>query len=464
MKAGRLREELFGADFGDARLRDRLGSLAERVAENPEVCLPKVLSETELEGAYRFLNNDKVSFEKILAPHIEQTVRRCRESTRVVVAHDTTEFRFEGQARRGLGRLKVKGRGFYAHVALALRNHEGREPLGVLAQKTIVRGAKQPKVHSDVRQAAPDKESRRWWEQVKEVDQRLGAGTRAIHVADREADAYECFMELFRAGSQFVIRLAHDRNVELEGGTSKLQGVLATAVAMVEREVQLAVRRGRKGTKGDKVHPPRDTRLARLAISATSVTLPRPARMPSSWPERMTVNVVRVAELDAPAGCQPVEWKLVTSEPIETVEQVLDIVDTYRARWVIEEFFKALKTGCAIEKRQHESLSALLNILGVCIPIAWQMLRLRTLARTSSELPASHVLSPAQIEVLSAHRRTRAFVPAQPTIRHALLAIAALGGHLKRNGEPGWLTLGRGFQDLLVLEEGWLLASFRDLS
>ena len=92
------------------------------------------------------------------------------------------------------------------------------------------------------------------------------------------------------------------------------------------------------------------------------------------------------------------------------------------------------------------------------------MLRLRTLARTSSELPASHVLSPAQIEVLSAHRRTRALVPAQPTIRHALLAIAALGGHLKRNGEPGWLTIGRGFQDLLVLEEGWLLASQRDLS
>jgi len=187
MKAEGLREELCGADFGDRRLTERLGLLAERVAWKPDVCLPKVLSETELEGAYRFLNNERVSLDKILAPHIEQTVRRCRETTKVIVAHDTTEFRFEGETRRGLGRLKVKGRGFYAHLALALRNHAGREPLGVLAQQTIVRGPKQPRVNPTARQKAPDKESRRWWKQVIEVDQRLGATWRTARLMPTSA-------------------------------------------------------------------------------------------------------------------------------------------------------------------------------------------------------------------------------------------------------------------------------------
>src|SRR5579863_6376684 len=109
----RLCEEVLGADFGDKRLTTRLGLLVERIAQNPQVCLPKVLSETELEGAYRFLNNERVSLDGIVAPHVEQTVLRCREGAEVVVAHDTTEFRFNGKARQGLGRLKVKGRGFY---------------------------------------------------------------------------------------------------------------------------------------------------------------------------------------------------------------------------------------------------------------------------------------------------------------------------------------------------------------
>jgi|KBSMisStandDraft_5_1062788.scaffolds.fasta_scaffold150924_2 hypothetical protein len=457
--SGRLRDEVLGADFGDQRLTKRLGLLVERVAENPEVCLPKVFTETELEGAYRFLNNERVSLEAIMAPHVEQTVQRCREGGTVVVAHDTTEFRFEGNARQGLGRLKAKGRGFYAHLALALRDHQGRDPLGVIAQQTVVRGAKQPKVHATVRRLAADKESRRWWEQVKVVDQRLGPTTSAIHVADREADTYECFMELLAARSRFVIRLAHDRKVAKRDGVGNLHDVLSTAITVAEREVQLGTRRGGKGTKGDKAHPPRESRLAKLAVSAVTVTLRRPRSTPTSWPEQMTLNVIRVMEVDAPSGCEPVEWKLVTSEPIETPQQILAAVDAYRARWVIEEFFKALKTGCAIEKRQHESLSALLNILGVCIPVAWQMLRLRTLARTSSDVPATTVLSPAHIQILMVHRRTKALMPALPTVRHALLAIAALGGHLKRNGEPGWITLGRGFQDLLVLEEGWQLAS-----
>jgi hypothetical protein len=129
---------------------------------------------------------------------------------------------------------------------------------------------------------------------------------------------------------------------------------------------------------------------------------------------------------------------------------VLSVVDAYRARWRIEEFFKALKTGCAIEKRQH----ALLNALGLFIPIAWTLLRMRVLTR--QDHPASEILTPPQVEVLRAAAKTP--LAAQPSVRAALLAIAALGGHLKHKGEPGWLVLGRGYERLLVLEQEWVLA------
>jgi len=36
------------------------------------------------------------------------------------------------------------------------------------------------------------------------------------------------------------------------------------------------------------------------------------------------------------------------------------------------------------------------------------------------------------------------------------MALAALGGHLRSNGPPGWIVLGRAFDKLLVLEQGWI--------
>ena len=139
--------------------------------------------------------------------------------------------------------------------------------------------------------------------------------------------------------------------------------------------------------------------------------------------------------------------------PVETAAQILYVVDVYRARWVIEEFFKALKTGCQYEKRQLESAHSLLNALAILAPVAWRLLLLRHLARHAPERPASDALTPTQLEVL--HATAKRPLPTRPTIREAMLAVAGLGGHLPRNGDPGWLVLGRGMHDLLLLELGW---------
>ena len=125
--------------------------------------------------------------------------------------------------------------------------------------------------------------------------------------------------------------------------------------------------------------------------------------------------------------------------------------------YLIEEFFKCLKTGCAYEKRHLESLDTLLVALALLAPIAWQLLLLRHLARTLHDARARVVLTGRQLQVLRATPGgTR--LPPQPTTRDGLLAVARLGGHLRQNGEPGRLVLGRRMQKLLRMEAGWAAA------
>ena len=161
-------------------------------------------------------------------------------------------------------------------------------------------------------------------------------------------------------------------------------------------------------------------------------------------------------EVDAPEGQEPVEWLLFTTEPVDTAEAIARVVDFYRTRWVVEEFFKALKSGCIYEERQLESRRALLNALAIFLPIACHMLWLRSRAHYAPDEPATEVLTLTQILVLRAVARRP--IPKSPTARDVLLAVAGLGGHLKNNGEPGWASIRHGLERLLDFEIGWQAA------
>jgi hypothetical protein len=184
-----------------------------------------------------------------------------------------------------------------------------------------------------------------------------------------------------------------------------------------------------------------------------TVELLRPQNAPKTLPKSLRLNVVAVREIDPPEDQNPVNWWLFTREPIETAEQVLQIVDWYRARRTIEEFFKGLKTGCAYEKRQLESLEALEIALHLFLPIAVNLLNLRTATRYATETLASEVIEEDYIEVLKATGHKK--LPPTPTVKQVLLAIAALGGHLSQNREPGWIVLLRGMKTLNERVLGW---------
>jgi Transposase DDE domain len=413
-----------------------------------------------------FLEMPKVTLQGILAPHVAATAQRCREAGTVYVVSDTSGCSFSGEERgKKLGRLQGNKRGFLAHGALAV-SMSGK-PLGLLGLEVIVRDPKK-KRHRNIyqRKKDPSRESLRWAAMVQRTGSMLETDG-AIHVMDSEADIFELLTALQREQRRFIIRSCQDRLVE--GGY--LADAVERGTVLVTREVRLS-RRSRPNGKAPltKRNPPREGRSAKLTISATRVSLLRPKTCTVDYPALLTVNVVRVLETDPPEGQQPVEWVLLTSEPVDCETDVAAVVDGYRRRWLIEEFFKALKTGCAYEKRELESVRTLSNFLGIASVLAWRLLLLRTLHRENSARPATDVVEPELLEALAARLkaiRERKPLPLAPTVADLMNGIARLGGHITSNGSPGWQVLWRGYQDLLSWASGYLRGksiTYRDQS
>jgi hypothetical protein len=440
--------EVAEATLGDQRRTKRLEQLVESLAKKPNESLPDALGGgAALEAAYRFLGNEKVRALDLLAPHVAQTRRRCLEKERTLAVFDTTEVRLGGD-RKQLGYLTFeKGeRGLLAHVGLAV-DPNTREPLGVLHCETVVRHGKTKK-RKQARGAA-DSESLRWNRGVAAVHPLL---PEAICVTDREGDIFTLVADMDGRDQDFVIRAAQNR-VTPDG---PLWELVDDAELVTTRDLDLPERRQHKRKPNRKLHPGRSAHRATLELHARRVTLQTPhatrKRRSHERVQHIEVNLVHIIERDPPAGDEPVEWVLLTSLPISTKRDVDFIVDAYRARWVIEEFFKALKSGCAIEKRQLESVRSITNALAVSLPIAWLLLRLRHLSRDEPERPATKLLSPLMMTCLRVLfvERTRKKLAARPTSRAMTWAIAALGGHIKNNGEPGLIVLGRGLAKLLA--------------
>ncbi|MCK5922824.1 MAG: IS4 family transposase, partial [Methylococcales bacterium] len=449
--------------------------------------MPQIMrTPAELEGAYRFFNNPRIDGDSVLAPHISCSWERAKAASLsgqwVLAMQDTTEMRFGGtKHRNGLGSLMNNGMGFYAHVGLLVCLVDNTSiatavPLGVGASEILVRALERPKRPDGLspsqwirkRTMADDNEFLRWGRVSKSLDDAAANhDITLIHVADREADEFDLLTSLKSRGARFVVRQTKNRRIKRdesqahENDALLLNDLLAQShPILARREVSFETAATSGGRRRRK--QARKGRTTMLEIHAVSTCVKRPSFTRSKASE-LNVNVVIVREAEPPAGQQAIEWRLLTSEPIETASDVLRIVDAYRARWLIEEFFKALKTGCNYERLQLGSIHRLKIALSLCFGLAWHMLMLRTLARDALNIPANSVLTKAQLGLLFLAASSKGnpwgvTLPPSPTANDMMYAIARMGGHIRANGPPGWQTLGRGFQELnrLVNAQQWL--------
>lgn len=463
-------DEFAGLILPDARLVDRVLRFASLAAMAPAESFPDMLQDVaNLEGAYRLFNNERVTAQALQQPHTERTIERAKQASSIVVPHDTTDVETRWADVEQVGRSHTGEVGYKAHVSLALSVMPDRpvRPLGVLGFEPVfrtgpARSSSKKKPSGGETARWKNKEYARWKRGIEAAGKALAGHPSVIHVADREADCFELFSLIEQLNQGFVIRLRTDRRARLQDEDegdwdwSTLGKLASQMKGVCAKEVPLS-KRGAKGAPASlKTHPPRESRSALLHFDAVQVEIPRP-RYLSEGPATLQVGLVRVWEPHPPAGEQPVEWLLFTNEPCDTADAMIRVVDLYRCRWVIEEFFKTLKTGCALEKRQFESKHALVNILAVFLPIAVHLLWIRSCARDTPDAPATDVFTPLQLTVMR-HRSHRK-MSANPTAKEALWVLAGIGGHIPNNGWPGWQVLGRAYMKLLDAVEVWKLAT-----
>jgi hypothetical protein len=458
-----ISSEFEGAELGDERRSKRLLSIVEPLEAQPGGSFPQALgSDAELEAFYRFIGNRSFTAASVLGPHVSRTLERARGAGRVVVVHDTTSVEYKSPApREGLGfTTAAKRQGFLAHVSLVLAA-DGL-PLGVAHVETLTRSGKKTRARKKKNKVIREdlgRESLRWVRGIEAVESARDERFEAIHVSDAEGDFFEFLAAAQSQGRSFVIRAGQlDRLVGAGGETVGLREAISAVRPRAHRVVEISGRnhdKRKRPRETQKKHPSRDARAARLAIGATRVTLKKTKYTDVDTPP-FEVTVVRVWEPKAPDGQPPVEWVLFTSEDVSTTPKLKAVVDIYRLRWTIEEFFKVLKTGCVLEKRQVESYAALCKVFALFVPIAYRLLLFRGLQRRMPHAKVSTILSPTEL-LLLAHAPATRGLPAPKTIDDGVRQLARLGGHIKNNGDPGWQSIGRGYEKLLLLRVGWEL-------
>lgn len=345
-----VREELEAVDLGDLRLDARLELLLSALGNRPHLSIPAACrGRAELEAAYRFFDNDKVTFDKVLQPHIAQTLQRLAEQKLVLLVQDTTEMNLTRpeQEVAGVGELDGARRGFLLHAMQAF-TPEGT-PLGsawatILNRTEGVSHASAAEKNRKRKQTPiEDKESMRWLTGLREaraIAQQV-PGVQCVCVADSEADIYELFAE--ERGDvpvHWLIRACENRALQAEETaeaeqTRHLRERALTAPVLYEVQLQIRGHQAKTAVKERGRGQSRASRQATVEVRATTVTLRPPWRCDRQLPTR-TVHVVLVHERNPPSGEPAVEWILVTTLPIDTLEQVRRIVEYYGVRWCIE--------------------------------------------------------------------------------------------------------------------------------
>ena len=347
--------------------------------------------------------------EEIIAPHFRQSARRAGAAEQVIVAHDTTQFEFGGRRRsdEAFGRLiKPSAQGFFGHFSLAIAADGARQPLGLLgaARRSFASGKSRRRGRtgqpSDNRGESADGELRRRAERL--LDGRAGDP----RDGPRRPTRTRLLAALHEA--QSLVRdpfIPRSRLVDSDDETAAATAKAATRLVRA-RSAALAATQDRwpqrRSTSGPPLHgsqslvSPQPRRTTAHQRRRRSAARRRSRSTSSTSPSRHR----RAASRRSSGSCSPIL-------PVDTPDAIGFAVDCYRARWTIEEYFKALKTGCGYEKRQLESAHSLLNALAILAPVAWRLLLLRHLARSDERRACDEALTRRSSMYCALSRRSR---------------------------------------------------------
>lgn len=442
------RQEFAGLDFKDARLNERFVNIADALSSQPLSPISAACQDwAAVKAAYRFFDNEKVSAEKILAPHFQRTVERMRSHERVFAIQDTTYLDYtDHPSTQGLGPISTKSqkrRGLVKHTTLVVS--ASGVPLGCLTDQVWVREDSDKKASKT--KPFEERESYKWIEALSQTQARTPEGVEVITICDREADIYDLFLQAKQ--TPFVIRASQNRRIEDTYGT--LKTLVSDAPLAGELTLEVAAR-------GDQ-----PSRQADLEVHFAHTYLRPPYRRQSQQAENLPtveVYVVWVVERHPPDGIPALEWLLLTNVAVSTFSEALQRIHWYTQRWHIEVYFKVLKSGTKVEQTRLETKDRLFRYIALLSVIAWRLYWITLFNRHAPTTECTHILTENEWKALyTATHKTRTLPTKTPTVGQATVWIAKLGGFLgrKSDGRPGVTVLWRGWQRLTDISNTFAL-------
>jgi len=443
-----------GCELGDVRRTRRVVKMAAQLATHTGRSLARSCDGDEIvqEGAYRLVRNHHVQAQALMAGGFLTTVCAAAACARLLEIQDTTTLSYRHAVRQGLGELggpeRCAGTGLWVHSSL-LVDADSEQTVGLVEQDYWSRPAAQRgKRQRRKERAYPDKESYKWQRASERVAARLGATmARVITVCDREADVFEYLHYKRRRGERFIVRAAQDRRL-WDAEQRLFEQVRRHGAARGQVGVQVPQRGGRPA------------RRAVLELRSAQVTLALPNRTDGTGLTPVTVQVVLAEETGR--ATEKLCWLLLTSEAVDSAEQVQDILRCYGLRWRIEDFHKAWKSGAGVEELRMQQRDNLLKMAVLLAFVAVRLLQLRE-ALDNTELaamPCTQVLGAEEWKLLWVSTQKRKPLPKDaPTLKWAYLAVAKLGGFTdtKRTGRASWETMWLGWSRLNERINGYRL-------
>jgi hypothetical protein len=440
----------FGAaQLGNKARTQRLTKLANQLAQHPGGTLPQKLRDpAALEATYRLMSRAEVTHANVLAAHRAETLRRIADQpSPVLILCDGTELDYTNiTSLKRLGKIGngQTHRGYICQNCLAVDAQRG-EVIGLVNQILHTRVDAPCGESKEQIRRRHSRESRLWPEGTREMP----GDPRLIVVCDRGGDTFEEMEHEYRSGRRFVIRSRHNRRIVVghEGLTRRqfLQSTLRCQASAGSFTLPVAAMAGRPA------------RSAKLSVSFMAVRLVAPVQARGHHgQELLPLWAVRVWESKPPAGQERLEWMLLTNEPVDSFSAARQVITWYEFRWVIEEYHKAMKTGCQIENLQFADESRLEPMIALLSVVALTLLNLRDASRRpdSRTRPATAVVAQEYVDLLSLWRHGQ--VRENWSVHDFFLALARLGGHQNRKSDkpPGWLVLWRGWTALQLLTAG----------
>lgn len=426
--------------MGDKRLNRRAKALLENLSRDASLSIPNANNTwAETQAAYRFFDNDKVTFDSIMSGHRSATMKRIQSEPVVLVPQDTTFLNFATDDKsKKMGTLRTKNSNQQLlHTSIAVT--PGRVNLGVVDASLWQREDKSAKTSKKLKKQ--EKESQRWLVHYESAChlQEQSPDTTVVSIADREGDIHEWFqlaeeVPMARRAA-YIIRAKANRTLYVDEERTSLWEHMNSLNSLGRYSIVIPKKNGEPG------------RVASVEVYSSEVELAGRGQLRRP----LFLHAVYVKETQPPEGEKGIEWMLLTDLPVEDIAGANVIIHWYRCRWEIEMYFRVLKGACDIEKNRFRTEARMFNCIATYMIISWRLHCLTMESRRSPEAPCSEVFSDKEWKILYKVSYKSAAPPKPPTAQEMVRLLARLGGFLGRkgDGEPGVKTIWQGYNKLL---------------